>query len=80
MEGASAVFILSFEVALLYSWKGKRNVKMYFKKGYKIIYPVLVFGGVLSQYKPVEGSCFSVVIVVLGCLVWVFLSLGKNEK
>ena len=78
MEDASALFTLSFEVALLCSWKGKRIVKIYFKKMYKIIHSVLVFGGVLSLYKSVEGSCFLVAVIVLG--VWVFLSLGKNEK
>lgn len=49
---------------------------MYIKKVYKIIHWVLVFGGVVSQYKPVEGFCFYVVVVVLG---GIFVSWQKGE-
>lgn len=39
---------------------------MHIKKMYKIIHLVLVFDGAVSQYEPVEGFCFYVVVVVLG--------------
>lgn len=57
MEDESAGFSLPSEGALLYSLKGKRTVEMHPS--------VLVFGGGVSQYKPVEGFCFYVVVVVL---------------
>lgn len=69
-------FYPSSEVALLCSLKGRIILEIYIKNVYKIIHWVLVFGGGVSQYKPVEGFCFYVVVVVLG---GIFVSWQKGE-
>lgn len=40
-------------------------MEMHIKKVYEIIHLVLLFDVVVSQYKPVEGFCFYVVVAVL---------------